>query len=265
MRRIYTHGISIEERNLFNFLSEKGNIIFSTKEIKTFRLFKNCTTLLMNLKRKGLITQVERGKYILSNRDVDSFLIGTRLVEPSAIAYSSALNYYGLTEQIPNIIHIQTSKRKQNKEILNVRYQFITISPHKFFGIRKEWIGRDSYFITDIEKTIVDCFDLPEYAGGFTEAVKGLFVSHERLDKEKLWQYALKMENNTLIKRLGYLSEILNLKGFEDFRANAAQVLLPKYTLLNPLSSAKGKHLKKWRLIVNHTESEIYTMAGTAL
>lgn len=148
MGRVYTQGMSVGERNLFNFLSEKGNIIFSTKEIKDFRLFKNCTTLLMNLKRKGLITQVARGKYILSNRDVDSFLIGTRLIEPSAIAYSSALNYYGLTEQISNIVHIQTSKRKQNKEIRNVRYQFITISPHKSFGIRKEWTGCDFYFIT---------------------------------------------------------------------------------------------------------------------
>lgn len=265
MRRFYTQGISKREKDLFNFLSEKGNVIFSTKEIKAFRAFKNCTTLLTNLKRKGLITQVERGKYIFSNRDVDSFLIGTRLIEPSAIAYSSALNYYGLTEQIPNIIHVQTSKRKQNKEIRNVRYQFITISPHKFFGIRKEWVGRDFYFITDMEKTIIDCFDLPEYAGGFAEAVKGLFVSHERLDLEKLWQYALRMENNTLIKRLGYLSEILELKGFEDFRVNAERVLLPKYTLLDPLSPAKGKHLKRWRLIVNHTELEMHTMARTAL
>ncbi|MFH1777539.1 MAG: hypothetical protein ABH952_08295 [Candidatus Omnitrophota bacterium] len=234
--------------------------LFTTKEIKETGRFKNWPDLLANLKRKELIIQLERGKYISSQGDINSFLIGTKLIEPSAIAYFSALNYYGLTEQISNIVYVQTLKQKKEKEVLNIRYKFITISKDKFFGFEKEWIRHYFYFITDMEKTIIDCFDLPEYAGGFSEAVKGFFLAHEKLDKEKFWQYLLQIGNNTVIKRIGYLSELLKLKGYEDFYLKAQKLLLPKYTLLNPLSLKKGKYLRRWRLLLNLTEEEIIAM-----
>jgi predicted transcriptional regulator of viral defense system len=148
-----------------------------------------------------------------------------------------------------------------SRKFLNVQYRFICVSSHKFFGLRKEWVGRNSYFITDLEKTILDCLDYPEFAGGFTEAVKGLYFAQEKLDKEKLWQYALQLNNNTVIKRIGYLSEILELHGFESFRANARKILLPKYTALDPMSPKIGVHLHRWRLLLNLKEEEIKAIA----
>jgi len=189
MKRFYTKGISDQEAGFLKYIEEDGKTLFSTKEIKESRQFKNWSNILLNLKRKGWITQLEKGTYILNSSEVDSFLIGTKLIKPSAVAYFSALNHYGLTEQISNIIYVQTIKRKKSREILNVRYQFVTVSTHKFFGTGKEWLGPDYYLITDMEKTIVDCFDMPQNAGGFPEIIKGFFLSHEKLDKEKLWQY----------------------------------------------------------------------------
>ena len=39
----------------------------------------------------------EKGKYTLNE-----FIIGSLLVTPYSVAYWSALNFYGMTEQIPN-------------------------------------------------------------------------------------------------------------------------------------------------------------------
>lgn len=265
MKRFYTKAISVQERKFLEFIKLEGWTVFGTKGIKERRQFKNWPNILFNLKRKGWIEQLEKGKYILpsvlSSEAVDSFLIGMKLVEPSSVAYGSALNHYGLTEQIQNVVYIQTTKRKTSKKILNVQYRFICVSSNKFFGLRKEWSDRNFYFITDLEKTILDCFDHPEFAGGFTEAVKGLYLAREKLDKEKLWLYALQLNNNTVIKRIGYLSEILDLHGFEDFRARAQKVLLPRYTLLDPMSPKVGVHLSRWKLLLNLSDEEIKAVA----
>ncbi len=265
MRRFYTKSISLQERKFLEFIKSEGWTTLSTKIIKEGRQFKNWSKILNNLKRKGWVEQLEKGKYILSSviasDEINSFLIGTKLVEPSSIAYGSALNYYGLTEQIHNVVYVQTTKRKMSRKFLNVQYRFIFVLSHKFFGLRKEWIGRNFYFITDLEKTILDCLDYPEFAGGFTEAVKGLYLAQEKLDKEKLWQYALQLNNNTVIKRVSYLSEILDLHGFEDFRANAQKVLLPRYTTLDPMSPKVGVHLSRWKLLLNLSDEEIKAVA----
>lgn len=264
MAQFYTKSISGMELRLLQTIKESGKEVFTTKEIKENWRLKGWPNILINLKRKGLITQLERGKYIFPDTEADSFLIGTRLITPAAIGYWSALNYYELTEQIPNIVFVQSTSRKKSREILNVRYQFINLSAHKFFGFRKEWIGRDFFIITDLEKTIVDCFDRPEHAGGFSEAIKGLLSSHEKIDKEKLLSYAFRLGNNTVIKRIGYISEILKLKDFEKFRSEAKKVLASRYTILNPLTAREGRHSRKWRLFLNITEDEITNIAMVA-
>jgi len=258
MKRFYRKHLSEEEIRLLRFLQDNEWRLFFSKDIRDSGQFRHCSNLLINLKKQGFITELEKGKYVLASQPVDSFLIAGKLIKPSAIAYWSALNYYGMTEQIPNVILVQTLKKKQSKTVLNVYYQFITVKENKFFGFHKEWTGNDFFYITDLEKTIIDCFDMPKYAGGFNEAVKGLMLSNENLDKEKLWDYALRIGNNTVIKRIGYLSQTLKLTGFENFQRQAKEILSAKYTILDPLGTKQGKYVKEWRLLVNIDEKEIH-------
>ena len=45
----------------------------------------------------------DKGKYTLNG-----FIIGSLLVTPYSVAYWSALNFYGLTEQFPNTVFLRT-------------------------------------------------------------------------------------------------------------------------------------------------------------
>lgn len=65
--------------------------------------------------------------------------------------------------------------------------------------------------IADQEKTLIDCIDKQQYAGGISEVAKGLWEAKKEIDFEKLIEYAIKMENKSLLKRLGYLLDLLNL------------------------------------------------------
>ncbi len=65
---------------------------------------------------------------------VNEFLIGSLLADPYAIAYWSALNHYGLTEQIPSLAYsLKQLPRKdiREKRIMGIRYNIVRIKEHK--------------------------------------------------------------------------------------------------------------------------------------
>lgn len=50
---------------------------------------------------------------------------------------------------------------KNDKTVFHVPYQFIKIKEEKYVGVENAGYGNHAYLVTDREKTIVDCFDLP--------------------------------------------------------------------------------------------------------
>jgi len=214
--------------------------------------------ILSRMEDDGLVERLERGKYLvipLSARKggytLNEFVIGSELVEPYAISYWSALNYHGLTEQIPNTVFVQTTSRKKKRDlnVFGVRYLIIKISESKFFGVEKVWIDNVSINITDKEKTIVDCLDRPEYCGGVIEVAKAL--NNEVYDYDRLSRYAVNMKNSGVIRRLGFLCDYLGIP-----------IVLPainsrNYLYLDPTMPKKGVTDRKWRLKVNISLGEL--------
>ena len=126
--------------------------------------------MLENLVHKELLSRIERGKFCRANFRNEN-VIGAFVVNEDTVAYWSALNLHGLTEQFANIIFIQTTHRKKNKVLLGTAYKFISITAHKRTGITWNGYGNAKYPLTDIKKTIIDCFDQPQYSGGYAELI----------------------------------------------------------------------------------------------
>jgi predicted transcriptional regulator of viral defense system len=210
------------------------------------------SVILSRLEERGFIERIERGKYLIiplgsekGKYTLHEFVIGSYLVEPSAISYWSALHYYGMTEQIPNTVFVQTPARKKKSlmEIFGVNYRIVRIKREKFYGLRKEWIEEMPVNITDKEKTIIDCLDKPHYCGGIIEVAKA--VSVPSLNYQRLCEYALKIDNYAVVRRLGYLSERMGLHlALPPPRSN-------KYHLLDPTMPPTGFNNPKWRLVIN--------------
>lgn len=250
--------LSAEGKNIFNYEDANKILASDVKRVKQ--------TIYM-LAEKGWIKYLEKGKYLIvpfegiakGTWSEESFVIASFLVDPYAISYWSALNHYGFTEQIPRTVFISTTKRKLKTEIevLGVPYKFITLKPHKFFGNTTIWLANKKVVITDKEKTIIDCLDHPEYCGGIVEVAKGLADAIEDdIDKDKLTTYAQKINNKTVFKRLGYLSETLNLP-VSKYLAKWQKMISRGFSLLDPLSSNKGKYNSKWNLRINVSEADL--------
>lgn len=238
-------------------LAKKGDTFSIENVLSTTNIQKEVLwVILSRLEKKGWIERIEKGKYMIiplgaekGKYTLNEFVIGSLLVNPYSVAYWSALNFYGLTEQIPNTVFLQTTsrKKKQATEVFGVRYRIVKIKEEKFFGIRNEWIENTQVHITDKEKTLLDCLDKPQYCGGVIEVAKALKYGSE-LDKKKLVDYAQKLNNSGVIRRLGYLCDLF-----------AIDIGIPKiktrnYLLLDPTMSHKGQKNAKWRLIMNLDE-----------
>ena len=187
------------------------------------------------------------------------FVIASFLVNPYALSYWSALNFHGLTEQIPRTVYISTTRRKgkREEEVFGITYKFVVLKKYKFFGITKIWIDNKQINMTDEEKTIVDCLDHPEYCGGIIEAAKGLWEGREDLDPEKISQYTERMNNTAIFKRLGFLSELLEIPWRKTFLGEWKKRISEGYSLLDPTMPKKGKYNSRWKLRINIESHEL--------
>ncbi|MBI4980535.1 hypothetical protein HZC30_03195 [Candidatus Woesearchaeota archaeon] len=195
---------------------------------------------LFRLKKRGLIHEVERGKYILPQHP---YLTASALVFPAYISFLSAYSYYQITTQIPRTIFVVSLRSKKSLELDNYQVDFIKFPSVKLFGYKKE-IFEDKYiFIAEKEKALIDSLFLPQYCP-LSETHLAL---EEGFDTEKLCQYALKMDSIVLLKRLGYLLE----RQGKDVYPLLKNKLNKRYDLLNPQRKKTNKKDKKWRLIIN--------------
>jgi len=220
---------------------------------------------LFQLERKGWITRIERGKYMVipleagpkRNWSEDAYIVASRLVQPSAIAYWSAIRHWNWTEQIPRIVYVQTTKRKSAPRpvIFGVQYEIVTVAGKKFFGHVKEWRSGLPVLITDKEKTLIDCADDVDRGGSIEELAKAVVEGAKEISWKRLHEYAARFPNGAVTKRLGYLFEVLVPK----LPNEAKQVLnlwQQKLTAgISPLVTSIENNTKKistrWKILVN--------------
>lgn len=238
-------------------LAGTGNTFTFDEALEATGLQRNVLwVILSRLEKRGFIERIEKGKYMIiplgaekGKYTLNEFVIASILVEPYAISYWSALHHYGFTEQIPKTVFVQTTTRKKRREmdIFDVTYRIVRIRADKFYGRRTEWIDEANIWITDKEKTIVDCLDKPHYCGGIVEVAKALSM-YEEIDAKKLSGYAQRIGNTGVIRRLGFLCDRA------DVDIDLPEIDTRNYLRLDPTLPDKGTKSSKWRLTINMDE-----------
>jgi predicted transcriptional regulator of viral defense system len=222
--------------------------------------------LLSNMTKRGLLMRVKEGLYyvIPFEQDAATFMpdwhLLTQFLVGGAdyyIGYFSALQIHSLTTQ-PNLKEQIVVNKQIKPSILIVKeipFQFIYHNSTHFFGNKKIWI--DSYNrvqCSDLEKTIIDCLFKPDYAGGITEITKAIFKVKDKIDYPKLLGYAKRFDSQAVIKRLGFLLNLLEIdkpeiEKLKKLRTNSV-------VLLEPLYPKEGKIISCWSIQQNiDTES----------
>jgi len=246
-----------EATYLLDFLDINGIDIFNKKYLNQNGFSDKALRILIDT---DFVKIIEKGKYCRTNFS-DENIIGSFIVKNGGIAYWTAMNFHGLTEQIPNVVYVQTTQAKANKTIFGVRYRFIHVKEDKLTGFKTYGYGNHQFQITDIEKTIVDCFDLPQYGGGYNEIIKAFYKAN--LKPQKLVKYCKSIDNIAVTKRLAYLCELLEKPNLDYFIKYAHTIVKEKYNLFESDGDKQGKTNRRWRLIMNMDDDEIIEIANS--
>jgi predicted transcriptional regulator of viral defense system len=135
-------GLGQREAEFLSRLAQRGDTLFTTRQAQEFWGGPVLTSqALHRLQRKGWIERLARGVYMVvplaagpeRHWAEDSFVVATHLAQPAAIAYWSAMHYWNMTEQIPQIVFVQTTRRKHKAQTLigGVAFRFIVIAANK--------------------------------------------------------------------------------------------------------------------------------------
>lgn len=251
-------GLGASESKILSDLAAEGKTVFLIEELAEKTSSKAMARKIAStLAKKKWIERLTKGIYMILELAAgsspkwseDSFYIASKLAKPYYIGYLSMLNYYGWTEQLPVTVMVATTKATRNKKILGVNYEFVVLSKKKFFGYKELNIRGHTIMVSDPEKTIVDALDNPKYCGGIDELAKA--VANAKIDWRKAIEYAGKIGNGAVFKRMGFLIEKMGVPVPEETVEAIREKITKGYAPLYPGAGPEGKYDTRWNIIVN--------------
>lgn len=229
--------------------------------------------LLSDMTKRGLLMRLKEGVYYIIpyEQNAETFmpdwhLIAEHLVNDAKhyIGYYSALQIHNLITQPSLKEQIVVSKQIRPSEIKikEVPFQFIYHNEKHFFGSKKIWIDSfNKVLCSDLEKTFIDCLFKPDYAGGIVEVARAIHTSKDKIKYDTLLEYAKKFDSQAVIKRLGFILEMLDIN--TKIIADLQNLKTASYVLLDTELPKTGKRNSRWSIQQNlETEtikSAIYT------
>lgn len=271
-----TKNISTQSNNILTYFNKLDQDCFAYAEaVSALPNSSNSALkeLLSDMVKRGLLMRLKKGLYYMIpyEKDAESFMPDWHIVvghltkgENHYIGYYSALQIHNLITQpsLKEQIVVQKQIRPSIITIKNVDFQFIYHNENHFFGAKKIWI--DSFhkvLCSDLEKTFIDCLFKPDYAGGIVEIARAIYTSKDKIKFDKLLEYAERFKSQAVIKRLGFLLEILEIQ--TDIIPKLNKLKTASYVLLDTELPKSGNMISRWSVQQNlETEtikSAIYT------
>jgi predicted transcriptional regulator of viral defense system len=188
-----------------------------------------------NLLRKGWLSRLVGGRYMFlppehgpENIGENNVLaLAAAVIEPSYVGWWSAASFHGFTTQKPMAVSVATLKSMLPRAIEGAQVRFVHVTPRKFFGFeRYEIYGRAASIATPV-KTVVDCIDRPDLAGGPAELTRIVAGATGNVDLADLIDAALRMGSTALLQRLGFLADLAAWTMPADLRGRLRDAIPP--------------------------------------
>lgn len=190
-------------------------LILNKRFVSGKEMFKNvhnketASSLLYKYKKRNIIVQIRKNVYLPTNPvdgyvDESKYEIGCNAVPKAYLSYHSAMEYYGCQNQVFNRIYLSAPYRFRTFEFGFVEYKY---APDKFReGVIKDPVR--NVYVTDIERTIVDCLDRLDLAGGYEEFYYNLELIGD-VDETKLLLYLSLYNKQVIYQKCGFFLSAL--------------------------------------------------------
>jgi predicted transcriptional regulator of viral defense system len=257
-------NVSYQSNNLLAFFFDKGELCFTYLEAMEALqgIAPNAARqLLSDMVKRGLLMRIKNGLFYIIpfDHDPETFMPDWHLLAGPLtkgydyyIGYYSALQLHQLITQ-PSLTEMIVTNHQLKPAVIKVRdvtFRFVYHNQNHFFGKTEVWINSfDKVMCSDLEKTFVDCLFKPEYGGGIVEIGKALYQARTTINFEKLLDYCKQFNSQAVIKRLGFLLEVLKIgeatiEKLQDLKTDS-------YILLDTEMEKDGKNLSRWSIRQN--------------
>jgi len=200
--------------------------------------------------KNGVIKKIHNGLYVtvdsMRNINATKYEIACKISDSAFLCYHSALEYYGLANQVFNELVVGSVTRFNKFDFEEITY----FCKHTNNQIEINNLISEKIKVTSIERTIIDCIDNIDLAGGIEEVLNAL-ENVNGLNENILMHVLLNYNKVILYQKVGYIFEQYNdnLNLSNDF-FNSLQLKLTnqvKYFLNNEYENVE--YNDKWKLI----------------
>ncbi len=225
---------------------------------------QEATKTLSRWTHQGWLTRVAPGLYAPIPLDAhtsaqvieDPWVMIPYLFEPCYVGGWTAAGHWDFTEQIFRSIFVFTAQpvRKKMQVFHDTEFTLKHLPRDSMFGLKTLWRDNEKVMISDKHRTIIDMLDTPDTGGGITHVFECLeaYFKDPDTDSATLIEYAKKLENGAIFKRLGFLAEKI---GRNELIEPCQSHLTTGNAKLD--SSIKSPRLvKKWNLWIPENWSE---------
>jgi len=224
--------------------------------------------VIRSLRKKNWLQRISGGRYLLipAERgpagipDSNMLAIGQHLAEHYYYGYATAAAHYRFTAQSRSVVWIVTTKQVAERTIRNSTFRFVSVVPRKFFGFEPTSVYEQKVQMSDREKTVIDCVDQPEFAGGIGELTRIIAAAAPKFDWIKFCDYAVTFDSVAVVQRFGSLADRAKIEIPEGPR-HALHSLIKRNSrsfLASPkVWGEKGHYDSEWQVIINVPDREI--------
>ncbi len=256
-------GLSDTQKKLIQLLEQNNHWFVTTNEIASYLSCteKEAHSLGFALSLKKWFATLGHNQYLLlksTQQQPASFIhpliIGSHLVDPYYYSFHTAASYHKLIPPNNQQVYLVTTTMRNNTDIRETSYRFIHVTPRKFFGFNTVTIEGTTINMADKEKTLIDSLEKFKYIGGLADVIRLLTHHIDTLDVQRLVDYTVLMGSSTLIQRLGYILDHLDVSFDEEFLQSYSLGVLTYFDPFNTFD-LKPKRDEKWNLMVNIPDS----------
>lgn len=215
-----------------------------------------------NLVRKGWLSRLVGGRYMLlppehgpTNLGENNVLaLASAIVADSYIGWWSAAAFHGFTTQKPMTVTVAVRHQTRPREVEGTQVRFVSVVARKYFGYYSETVYGRPIRISTKAKTLADCLDRPDLAGGPAELARIVFGASRSVEAAEVLEIARQMGSTALLQRLGALADLTGWAIPPDLRTQMRRAIPKNYrSLLGRRARRPGDigYVPDWGVLIN--------------
>jgi len=259
-----------EAKVALSFREQGRNIVARSDIISLLESENTARKVVHNLLRKGWLTRLKGGRYLFLPPEYgpenlgenNPLALASAIVEPSYVGWWSAASFHGFTTQKPMTLTVATLRQMPTRTVEGNEIHFVKVVARKFFGFKTyDAYGREAT-VTTPAKTLVDCVDRPDLAGGSAEVARITYGASTVVSAEELADTALQMKSTATLQRLGFLADLVGWKWQPAIRQRIRDAIPPTTRSTFGRSNRKPDdigYVSAWGVIVHASASDLLT------